>query len=75
MVLRYSHVQNCMWYQKRKKERKKERKFVTKEKVPFEIQNVLLSQKNAQLKRVDDVEEKKKPRECGSTTNNQGFRV
>ena len=66
MVLRYSHVQNCMWYQKRKKERK----FVTKEKVPFEIQNVLLSQKNAQLKRVDDVEEKKKPRECGSTTNN-----
>tara|TARA_B000000565_G_C23535446_1_gene281477 strand:- start:19 stop:141 length:123 start_codon:yes stop_codon:yes gene_type:complete len=40
-----------MWYQKRKKERK----FVTKEKVPFEIQNVLLSQKNAQLKRVDDV--------------------
>jgi len=29
-----------MWYQKRKKERKKERKFVGKEKVPFEIQNV-----------------------------------
>jgi len=36
-------------------DQKKERKFVTKEKVPFEIQNVLLSQKNAQLKRVDDV--------------------